>query len=408
MKSAGKAFFYCLDRLHAVSRPEGLCCGRGVIGPKFFLLSLSRGSIGGEFLNKPEEKYRDAVFLITEERSCPIYNAGEELKVQNFNLLIPSYKSTCLHLAQKIVNIVTVKDTLGGLPQGSGQKLQFDCGGCEGIIHFEYKKGKDFTTLQMKMLQEAKDRRRRKLIEQHFGALRQLDIFKPLNDHALVDLTLLLEFKTIPKDKRVVKKGAPGNDLYIILKGRVTVINDRGVKIAEIKAGEIFGEMSLLSGEPVSNSIHTAEDSQVALLSVKNFRNILKSYQILQHFLLKMLVDRAQTIALRSGNITSGMAGKLADISPADLLQMINAARKTGAVHLSLKEGRAVIFFKEGEIVFARFLKHRQKEAVHAVLAEENGNFSYTRGIPKELAKSPPIGEFRELMLEGMQRLALP
>ncbi|HSL40270.1 MAG TPA: cyclic nucleotide-binding domain-containing protein, partial [Desulforhopalus sp.] len=239
MKSAGKAFFYCLDRLHAVSRPEGLCCGRGVIGPKFFLLSLSRGSIGGEFLNKPEEKYRDAVFLITEERSCPIYNAGEELKVQNFNLLIPSYKPTCLHLAQKIVNIVTVKDTIGGLPQGSGQKLQFDCGGCEGIIHFEYKKGKDFTTLQMKMLQEAKDRRRRKLIEQHFGALRQLDIFKPLNDHALVDLTLLLEFKTIPKDKRVVKKGAPGNDLYIILKGRVTVINDRGVKIAEIKAGEI-------------------------------------------------------------------------------------------------------------------------------------------------------------------------
>jgi len=166
--------------------------------------------------------------------------------------------------------------------------------------------------------------------------------------------------------------------------------------------------MSLLSGEPVSNSIHTAEDSQVALLSVKNFRNILKSYQILQHFLLKMLVDRAQTIALRSGNITSGMAGKLADIRLVDLLQMINAARKTGAVHLSLKEGRAVIFFKEGEIVFARFLKHRQKEAVYAVLAEENGNFSYTRGIPKELAKSPPIGEFRGLMLEGLQRLALP
>jgi len=38
-------------------------------------------------LNKPEEKYRDAVFLITEERSCRIYNGGEELRVQNFNLL---------------------------------------------------------------------------------------------------------------------------------------------------------------------------------------------------------------------------------------------------------------------------------------------------------------------------------
>jgi hypothetical protein len=355
-------------------------------------------------LNKPEEKYRDAVFLITEERSCPVYNAGEELKVQNFNLLIPSYKPCCLHLAQKIADIVTVKDNIGRLPQSGGQKSQFDCGGCEGMIHFEYQKGKDFATLQMKMLQEAKDRRRRKLIEQHFGELRQLEIFKPLDDLSLVDLALLLEFKTIPKDKRVVKKGAPGNDLYIILKGMVTVTNDHGSKVAEIKAGEIFGEMSLMSGEPVSNSIHTIEDTKVAMLSVKNFRNVLKSYKMLQLFLLKMLVDRAQTIALRSGNIASGMTGKLSDINPADLLHMINAARKTGAVHLSLKEGRAVIFFRDGEIIFARFQKHRQKEAVYTILGEKNGNFSYTRGIPKELENSPPIEEFMVLMVEGMQR----
>ena len=353
-------------------------------------------------MNKPEKKYRDAVFLITEERSCPIYNAGEELKVQNFNLLIPSYKPSCLHLAQKIADIVTLKDNIGRLPQSGGQKSQFDCGGCEGMIHFEFQKEKDFATLQMKMLQEAKDRRRRKLIEQHFGELRQLDIFKPLNDNSLVDLALLLEFKSIPKDKRVVKKGTPGNDLYIILKGMVTVTNEHGSKVAEIKAGEIFGEMSLLSGEPVSNSIHTIEDTKVAMLSVKNFRNVLKSYQILQLFLLKMLVDRAQTIALRSGNITSGMTGKLADITTADLFHMLNAARKTGAVHLSLKEGRAVVFFKEGEIIFARFQKHRQKEAVYALLGVKSGHFSYTRGIPKELENSPPIEEFMILMMEGM------
>ncbi len=120
-------------------------------------------------MNKPADKYRDAVFLIIEECSCPVYNVGEELKVQNFNLLIPSYKPSCLHLAQQIANIVTVKDTVSGLPKSSGQKSQFDCGGCEGMIHFEYKKEKDFATLQMKMLQESKDRRRRNLLEQHFN-----------------------------------------------------------------------------------------------------------------------------------------------------------------------------------------------------------------------------------------------
>jgi len=356
-------------------------------------------------LKKSVDKYRDAVFLITAERSCPIYNVGEELKVQNFSLSVTSYKPGCLYLAQKIANILTVKENISGFPQVSGTKSQFDCGGCEGMIHFEYKKGKDFATLQMKMLQESEDRRRRNLLEKYFGQLRKLAIFKPLDNRSLSDLTLLLEFKTIPDNKRVVKKGAPGNHLYIILKGMVAVINDDGSKVAEIKAGEIFGEMSLLSGEPVSNSIHTIEDTEVAMLSVKNFRDVLRRYQILQLFLLKLLVDRAQTIALRSGNITSGMTGELAEIHAIDLFQLINSARKTGVIHLSLKEGKAGVFFNEGEIVYARFQKHRQKEAVYALLGAKEGHFSYTRGVPKELENSPPIGGFMALLMEGMQRI---
>lgn len=356
-------------------------------------------------MDKSVEKYSDAVFLVIAERACPVYKVGEELKVQDFCLSITSYKPGCLHLAQKIASILTVKENPTGGAQVSGPKSQFDCGGCGGMIHFEYKKEKDFATLQMKMLKMAEERRHRHLIEQHFGELRKLDILKPLNDHSLVDLTLLLEFKTIPHNKRVVKRGAPGNHLYIILKGKVAIINRDGSKAVEIKEGEIFGEMSLLSGEPVSNSVHTIEDTEVAMLSLKNFRDILRSYHTLQFFLLKMLTDRSQIVAMRSGNISSGMKGTLAEIRAVHLFQLINSNRKTGAVQLSLKAGKAVLFFKKGEIIYARFQKKRQKEAVYALLGEKDGQFSYTRGIPKELEESQPIGEFGELMMEGMQRL---
>lgn len=356
-------------------------------------------------MEKPVEKYHDAVFLIIEERACPVYNVGEELKVQNFCLSVTSYKPGCLHLAKKIASILTEKNNISGVPQVKGAQSQFDCGGCEGMIHFEYKKDKDFATLQMKMLKEKEDRRHRHLIEEHFKELRKLEIFTLLDDHSLVDLTLLLEFKTILQDKRVVKRGAPGNHLYIILKGKVAVRREDGSKAAEIMAGEVFGEMSLLSGEPVSNSIHTTEDTVVAMLSLKNFRDVLRSYHKLQFFLLKMLVDRAQTVAVRSGNITSGMSGKLAEVNGVALFKLFSSNQKTGAMHLSLKEGKAVVFFKKGEIVYARFQKHRQKEAVYALLKAQNGSFHYKRGIPNELAKSPPIGEFRDLMIEGMQRI---
>jgi CRP-like cAMP-binding protein len=216
---------------------------------------------------------------------------------------------------------------------------------------------------------------------------------------------MLLELKSFLVKKIIVKKGAPGSHLYIVLKGLVAVIDDDGSKVAEIGADEIFGEMSLLTGEPVANSIHTLEATQVAMLSVKNFRDALKKYPVLQMFLLRMLVDRAQTMTLRSGNITSGMTGELAEIHTVDLFQLINSSRKTGTIELTLPQGRAIVFFKEGEIIYARYLGFRQKDAVYALLGAKNGRFSYTRGIPDELEKLSPIGGFMGLIMEGVQRI---
>jgi CRP/FNR family cyclic AMP-dependent transcriptional regulator len=356
-------------------------------------------------MKKSVNKYHNAVFLIIGERSCPLYNVGEELKVENFSLSVSSYKPSCLYLAQKMASIVTTKESISGFAKTGGRNSKFDCGGCEGLIHFEYKKEKEFATLQMKLLKETEQRRRRKRLDMFFGELRKLDIFKPLDDHSLSDLTMLLELKSILVDKVIIKKDAPNNHLYIILNGIVAVIADDGSKIAEIGVGEIFGEMSLLTGEPVSNSIHTIKATRVAMLSVKNFRDAIKKFPVLQMFLLKLLVDRAQKMTLRSGNISSGMTGELAEINVIDLFQLINSSQKTGLVEFTLKQGKALVVFKEGEIIYARFLKLRQQEAIYSLMGAIKGRFTYTRGIPNELTNLPPIGGFMGLIMEGAQRI---
>jgi CRP/FNR family transcriptional regulator, cyclic AMP receptor protein len=356
-------------------------------------------------MKKPTKKFRDAIFIITEEHSCPIYNVGEELKVENYSLSVPSYKPGCLHLSQKIIDIITSRETYIGFARFDSQRSKFDCGGCEGMIHFEFKKEKDFATRQMKLLNETEERRRRHHLEKFFGVLRNIDIFEPLDDDALSDLTLLLDVKTIPIDKVVIKKGEPGSNLYIILKGRVAIIADDGSRVAEMGIGEIFGEMSLLSGEPVTSSVHTLEPTQVAMLSLKNFKHVLKKYPVLQLFLFKLLVNRAQALTLRSGIITSGMNGELAEISTVDLFQLINSSQKTGTIELSLDDGRAMVFFKEGEIIHARFLNHRNKDAIFALLSIKRGHFTYAKGIPPEIDKLPPIGGFMGMMMEGLQRI---
>jgi CRP/FNR family transcriptional regulator, cyclic AMP receptor protein len=349
--------------------------------------------------------FRDAIFIVVEERSCPVYNIGEEFKIEKYCLYGPSYKPDCLILAQEIAKILASRDSFIGFSKFGSQKSRFDCGGCEGLIHFEFKKERDFATRQMKLLSEAEERRRRQHLDRFFGVLRSLDVFESLDDDALSDLTLLLEMRSIPIDKVILKKGDPGSNLFIVLKGRVAVLADDGSRVAEMGEGQIFGEMSLLSGEPVTSSIHTLEATQVAMLSVKNFKHVLKKYPILQLFFFKMLVARAQALTLRSGKITSGMSGELSEISPVDLFQLINSSQKTGTIDLTIEQGKAAVYFRDGEIVHARFLNLRNNDAVFALLNVKSGNFTYIKGIPRELQSLPPIAGFMGLMMEGLQRI---
>ena len=354
---------------------------------------------------KKEEKFRDAIFVIVSEESCPFYSVGEEIKIESYGLSMSDYKPGCLYLARKVAAVVAEKESFAGISRVTTQKTRYDCGGCEGLIHFEYKKDRDFATLQMKLLEEAEAKRRKKHLERYFGVLRKIELFDHLEDDALADLTVLLAFKTIPFGKIVVKKGSPGTNCFIILQGQVEVRNDDGSKLIDFGEGEMFGEMSLLSAEPFTHTIVSLNTAQLALLSVKNFKEILKKHPVLQMFLFKLLVDRAQAITLKSGNIASGMTGELSEIEPVDLFQLINTSRKTGTIDITLAKGRGMVFFKDGEIVYAGYLKLRKKDALYALLGMKKGHFSYAKGIPEVLNNAPPLGDFMSMMMEGVQAL---
>lgn len=352
---------------------------------------------------KKEEKFRDGIFIIVNEDSCPLYKVGDEIKVESYGLSMSDFKPGCLYLARKVASVVASRETFGGISKVSAQKTRYDCGGCEGLIHFEYKKDKDFSTLQMKLLEEAEAKRRKQHLQRYFGVLRKIQLFDPLEDDALADITLLLDFKSIPFGKVVVKKGSPGANFFIILEGQVEVRTDGGAKLVDLGEGEMFGEMSLLSAEPFSHTIVALNTVKLALLSVKNFKEILKKYPVLQMFLFKLLVDRAQAMTFKSGNIASGMTGELSEIAPVDLFQLINAARKTGTIDISPDEGRGMVFFREGEIVYAGYRKLRKKEAVYALMGLKKGHFSYTKGIPDVLDNASPLDDFMRIMMEGVQ-----
>ena len=163
--------------------------------------------------------------------------------------------------------------------------------------------------------------------------------------------------------------------------------------------------MSLLSGEPVTTSIHSRERTRLAALSSKDFKHTLNKYPVLQVFFYRMLVERAQANTLRAGTISSGMTGRLTDINAVELFQLINSSQKSGRVRLVFEDGKGEVAFNEGELVRADCGPLTGKEAFFAVLARGEGSFTYTSGLTAEELALPVIGGFMGLIMEGMRRL---
>jgi CRP-like cAMP-binding protein len=286
------------------------------------------------------------------------------------------------------------------------KKVKFECGGCTGLIRFEYKKDKGFSTLQMKLLAAAERREKIKGTGNSAGLLRSVEIFSTLSSEDLLDLATLLELNEIPWQFPITQKGDPGDRLFILLSGKAEVIDDNGVALAELKKGEVFGEMSLLTGDRVSTTIMTIEPCQVAVMNQKNFRHVLNRFPALQVFFYKLLVSRITKMNIqRAEELSSGMVGQFSDIAPVELCQMINSNQKTGRLKLEFKDKRAVIKFNEGELVAAEIDELSGKDAFYKILSIDDGRFKFTQGLNDKEKSLDVLGGFMGILMEGMKRL---
>lgn len=351
-------------------------------------------------------EFRNAIFVVTEERFCPIYNVGDEFNVLRDALTIPGVKPACLVLVRSIMRITEGQEALKKHSVFGTQKVKFECGGCSGLIRFEYKKEKEYATTQMKLLAAAQKKRENRELEEFTDMLKSFPVFAPLSDNDLYDLFTLLRFKKYGKDEIILRKGDPGTHLYIILTGRVEVVGDNGESITELESGGIFGEMSLLTGAPVVTSVYSREETKLAALTSKDFKHVLHRYPVLHVFFYRLLIDRAGKMSRElKKDISSGMSGDLAQVHVVDLFQMINSGQKTGTVELELSKGKAVVLFSEGELVYAEYRDMVGKDAFFTLLGFTKGTFIYTPGIPSEAENFDVIGGFMGLVMEGMQRL---
>ncbi len=111
---------------------------------------------------------------------------------------------------------------------------------------------------------------RRKMPVEVERVLANVPIFTAMAKEDLARLAAAARVLHFGRGEPVIRQGEAGDTLYAIVSGtaRVAVRSDDGGErtVAQLGAGEVFGEMSLLTGEPRSASVH-AEDGLV-LVSV--------------------------------------------------------------------------------------------------------------------------------------------
>jgi len=150
---------------------------------------------------------------------------------------------------------------------------------------------------------ETKDQERQKLhhekeIAQRLSALdlARVELFRSMNDEERRKLAERLRYAPFMKGELMTRQGAEAHWLYILTKGsgEVLVSTETGLRkrVSIVRAGDFFGEMSLLTGQPRVASLKALEDTECYCLNRQAFDDILRGRPEIAQHLSELLARR--------------------------------------------------------------------------------------------------------------------
>lgn len=132
---------------------------------------------------------------------------------------------------------------------------------------------------------------KRPLVSDH-RFLMSTDLLQSVPPQAVCSLLNCLQFQTAKAGERIIRQGDEGDGLYLIQKGVCTINVEKGGQlftVARLKAGDIFGEMAILTGEPRCSHVDAETDMSLWYLNRKSFNKIALGFPEIREFLTSWL-----------------------------------------------------------------------------------------------------------------------
>ena len=184
------------------------------------------------------------------------------------------------------------------------------------------------------------------------------------------------------------RQGDEGDRLFIVKSGVLEVLTRQAdtadlTPVAYIGAGEVLGELALLTGSPRSATVRSPEHAELFSVGKAVFLDLMETLPTFARNLSVVLAKRleATTLKVPRGS-TKQLQGNLKFFDLATVIQTLIGSHQTGSLVVTQDAGKhklADIFFVKGNIARAKVRNLTGDDAVFQLFqAPLEGDFSFT------------------------------
>ncbi len=168
-----------------------------------------------------------------------------------------------------------------------------------------------------------------------YSHLKQSRYLANLSDASLREFLALIQYETYDRGETIIAQGQENHDVYFLIDGNVLVKTDDQPLYSLGRKGDIFGETSVVSGDPSSISVEVLSDLQVLSISPRSLESIQKDSshrlsQVFYNWLARILADKL--------HLTSEKAKRFEDMSSELQLSLAAQQRITADLERMTRE----------------------------------------------------------------------
>ena len=124
--------------------------------------------------------------------------------------------------------------------------------------------------------------------------LRSVPLFGGMSDNAVEAIRQLVETADFEAGEALTRQGEPGDRFFVLASGQASVEQD-GVVIRELKAGDFLGEIALLDERPRTASVIATEPVHALVIRCDAFRALLDDHPAIRYSVISALTERVRT-----------------------------------------------------------------------------------------------------------------